>query len=90
MPRYRHHSLGELISTVSFFGVAVFLVLSGMDWLDQANTTRAYLSWFAAFLCFLGSIRFWLAQMVQSMRRWHVRGQGREQGREKGGGHGRK
>ncbi|XDZ64957.1 hypothetical protein AB8880_08465 [Alphaproteobacteria bacterium LSUCC0684] len=64
MPRYRHHSLGELISTISFFGVAVYLTLSGFDWKDGGDMMRAWLSWFAALLCYLGAMRFRLAQMA--------------------------
>jgi len=69
MPRYRHHSLGELISTISFFGVAVYLTLSGFDWQDQGNMTRAWLSWFAALLCFLGALRFRLAQLAVALEK---------------------
>ena len=68
MPRYRHHSLGELISTISFFGVAVYLTLSGLDWKDQGDAMRAWLSWFAALLCYLGAIRFRLAQLALSFQ----------------------
>ena len=71
MPRTRHHSLGELISTVSFFGVAVYLALSALEWHDLGNTTRAALSWFAAFLCFLGAMRFRLANWVMTIN--HLR-----------------
>jgi hypothetical protein len=68
MPRYRHHSLGELISTISFFGVAVYLTLSGFDLRDEGEMMRAWISWFAALLCFLGALRFRLAQMVLSVQ----------------------
>jgi len=68
MPRYRHHSLGELISTISFFGVAVYLTLSGFDWQDQGQMMRAWLSWFAALLCYMGALRFRIAQLVLSLQ----------------------
>jgi len=73
MPRYRHHSLGELISTISFFGVAVYLTLSGFDWKEQGDMFRAGMSWFAAFLCYLGAIRFRLAQLAMSIQQRHGR-----------------
>jgi hypothetical protein len=69
MPRYRHHSLGELISTVSFFGVSIFLLLSGFDWLEHGDQLRAWMSWFAACLCFLGSMRFRIAQIALALRK---------------------
>ncbi|NBR39148.1 MAG: hypothetical protein EBT93_06980 [Alphaproteobacteria bacterium] len=68
MPRYRHHSLGELISTICFFGVAVYLTLSGFDWKDQGDLFRAWISWFAALLCYLGAIRFRLAQLAMNIQ----------------------
>jgi len=68
MPRYRHHSLGELISTISFFGVALYLTLSGFDWQDQGQMMRAWLSWFAALLCYMGALRFRIAQLVLSLQ----------------------
>ncbi len=70
MPRTRHHSLGELISTVTFFGSAIYLVLSALQWHDMGNSLRAGLSWFAAFLCFLGALRFRIANWVMMFKQF--------------------
>ncbi len=72
MARHRQHSLGEMISSLTFLGCAVYLVISGVDWRDQGNDIRAIISWIAAVFCFMGAIRFQIAQwimMLMSLRR---------------------
>ena len=64
MARHRQHSLGEMISSLTFFGCAIYLVVSAADWQDQGDNTRALLSCLAALMCFLGSIRFQVAQWI--------------------------
>jgi hypothetical protein len=67
MGRRKEHSLGEMISSLTFFGCAVYLVISAIEWQDQGDHLRAMLSWLAALLCFLGSIRFQVAQWVMAL-----------------------
>ena len=67
MARHRQHSLGEMISSLTFFGCAIYLVVSAADWQDQGHNTRAVLSCLAALMCFLGSIRFQVAQWVAAL-----------------------
>lgn len=57
-----------MISTICFFGVAVYLTLSGFDWKAAGDMMRAWMSWFAALLCYLGAIRFRLAQIVMGLQ----------------------
>ncbi len=35
MGRRKEHSLGEMISSLTFFGCAVYLVISAIEWQDQ-------------------------------------------------------
>ena len=67
MARHRQHSLGEMISSLTFLGCAVYLVISGVDWRDQGNDIRAIISWIAAVFCFMGAIRFQLAQWIMTL-----------------------
>jgi hypothetical protein len=69
MPKTRHHSLGELISTVTFFGSTIYLVLTALQWHDMGDTLRASISWFAALLCFLGALRFRIASWVMTIQK---------------------
>jgi len=64
----RHRSMGELISTFCFFGMAAYLFLNGLEYRDEGFETRSYLAWAAAFLCFLGGMRFSIAAAWQNMR----------------------
>ena len=43
-------SLGQLISTAVFYGVAFLIFLKGMDFLANGEKIRAYISFLCAFL----------------------------------------
>ncbi|MEC8176753.1 MAG: hypothetical protein VX055_03040, partial [Pseudomonadota bacterium] len=61
--RHSHGSLGDLISTLVFSGMALLAVLTGFGALDAGETWRASGIWFAGFLCFLGACRYPLARL---------------------------
>ena len=42
MARHRQHSLGEMISSLTFFGCAIYLVVSAADWQDQGIIPARY------------------------------------------------
>ena len=64
----KHRSLGEMISTATFFGCAVFIFLLSMELLDTGQKFRAYIGIGAALLCFLGGFRFTIANLVSKWR----------------------
>ena len=46
-------SLGQIISTAVFYGVAFLIFLKGMEFLEEGKLAHAYISFACAFLDFL-------------------------------------
>jgi len=68
----RKQSLGEMISTVCFAGVAVVWFLYGMEYFRNEEKIKATVLFFCSLLCFLGSFRFQIAaffKIIQDDRR---------------------
>ena len=64
MARRTHRSLGEMISTVSFYGVAAGAFVHGMASLEAEEPFfKTFLIFTASFLCFLGGARYTIANM---------------------------
>jgi len=59
--KHRKQSLGELISSVCFAGVAVVWFLYGMEYLRNDSVSKAILLFFCSGFCFLASFRFRIA-----------------------------
>ena len=64
----KHRSLGEMISTATFLGCGVFILLYSMDLLDMGQRLRAYIGLAAAIFCILGGFRFTIANLVNKWR----------------------
>ena len=64
----RKQSLGEMISTVCFVGVAVVWFLYGMEYLRNEEKTEAAVLFLCSLLCFLGSLRFKIAAFFKIIR----------------------
>ena len=64
----KHRSLGEMISTATFFGCGVFIFLYSMELLDMGQHLRAYAGLAAALFCILGGVRFTIANLVNKWR----------------------
>ena len=61
----RHQrSTGELISSVAFFGAALWLVFEANNLLDSDHHIKAVLVYLGAFLSFLASMRFAIQSLV--------------------------
>ncbi|MDC0395137.1 hypothetical protein OAM77_04775 [Alphaproteobacteria bacterium] len=58
-------SIGEMISTVTFFGVGVACVIQALTFYEDGLLIRSYVSIFAGFLCALGGLRFVIADLVK-------------------------
>jgi len=61
--RRSHGSLGDLISTLVFLGMALLAFLTGFGALEAGEIWRASGIWIAGFLCFLGACRYPLARL---------------------------
>ena len=62
--RRRQRSTGELISSVAFFGAALWLFFEARNLLDIGQNTKAILVYLGAFLTFLASMRFTIQSLV--------------------------
>ncbi|MBT6414760.1 hypothetical protein [Candidatus Puniceispirillum sp.] len=70
MARRTHRSLGEMISTVCFYGVSAAAFVHGLASLDEAEPLyKTILIFVASFLCFLGGARFSIANMFDQGQR---------------------
>ena len=65
--RRSHGSLGDLISTLVFLGMALLAFLTGFGALEAGEIWRASGIWFAGFLSFLGACRYPLARLFDAM-----------------------
>ena len=62
--RRTQRSTGELISSVAFFGAALWLVFEARNLLDIEQNIKGILVYFGAFLSFLASMRFIIQSLV--------------------------
>jgi hypothetical protein len=62
-------SIGEMISSVSFFGLGVYATLYGFAFYEADLIGKAVLSWIAAFSLLLASIRFMAADWIEALLR---------------------
>ena len=62
-------SLGQLISTAVFYGVAFLIFLKGMDFLANDEKVQAYISFVCAFLNFLAGMRFAIASLYNRIKK---------------------
>ena len=64
----KHRSLGEMISTATFFGCGVFIFLYSMELFDLGQRLRAYTGLAAALFCILGGFRLTIENLVNKWR----------------------
>ena len=67
--RRRNRSLGEMISTVCFYGVGVYFLIEGVVLRDMGGAALAYGGLLlAGVACILGGARFIIADVVARVR----------------------
>jgi hypothetical protein len=64
----KHRSLGEMISTATFVGCGLFILLHSMELLDNGKNLRGYIGIAAGGFCILGGFRFAIANLVTKWR----------------------
>ena len=67
MPRRRHESLGDMISTVAFFGVSLTLAIASADSFFFENYGKAVGFSLAGLMCFLGGLRYPIARLADKL-----------------------
>ena len=67
--RRGNRSLGEMISTVCFYGVGIYFLVNGAAIRDSGGATMTYVGlWLAGIACILGGARFVIADIVKRAR----------------------
>ena len=64
----RKRSTGELISSVTFFGAAIWLVFEANMFLEEGETLKGVVVYVGAFLSFLASLRFKIQRLILLLR----------------------
>ena len=64
----KQRSIGEMISTVTFFGWSAYLLIFSLELLDQNEELRGVIGLLAAACCGLGGLRFVIAEFVAKWR----------------------
>ena len=64
----KQRSIGEMISTVTFFGLSVYLLIYSLGLLEEGEKLRGTIGLLAAACCGLGSLRFVIAELVIEWR----------------------
>ena len=64
----KHRSVGEMISTATFLGCGVFIFIYSLELFDMGQRLRAFIGLAAAIFCFLGGLRFTIANLVNKWR----------------------
>jgi TM2 domain-containing membrane protein YozV len=67
MPRRRHESLGDYISSACFGGVAFLSLLNGLEAFYAGNIFRAIAIWIVCVLLCLAVFRFAIARLFDSL-----------------------
>ena len=62
-------SMGQLISTSVFYGVAFLIFLKGMDFIETGQLKHAWFSFFCALLNLLAGMRFAIARLVNYIKK---------------------
>lgn len=65
----KHQSVGEIISTFCFVGVAFYLFIYSLDLLESGKSLRGYGGLLASVCCGLGGLRFVIANFVEILRK---------------------
>ena len=65
----RRNTIGQLISTLEFLVMAVWLIFEGWAMHSNKEILKASAVWFGAGLSFLGSMRFVIQNIVNGYRR---------------------
>jgi Kef-type K+ transport system membrane component KefB len=69
MPRRRHESFGDYISSACFGGVAFMALLNGLEAFYAGQILRALSIWFVCLLLVLAVFRYAIARLFDSLKK---------------------
>ena len=72
MPRRSHESLGDMISTLVFFGVSITLAIASADCFIENKNLKGFGFLVAGLMCFLGGLRYPIARLTDKLG-WHLK-----------------
>ena len=64
----KQQSIGEMISTVTFFGLSAYPLIFSLGLLEEGEKLRGTIGLLAATCCGLGGLRFMIAEFVAKWR----------------------
>ena len=64
----KQRSIGEMISTVTFFGLSAYLLIFSLGLLEEGEKLRGIIGLLAATFCGLGGRRFVITEFVTKWR----------------------
>lgn len=66
----KKQSLGEMISSVTFFGFGLWLIFQALDPVSPSATFRNIGLFLSGGLCILAAFRFAIADVFSGFRKW--------------------
>ena len=69
MSSKRTRSMGEMISTICFFGMSAWIALEALALMSVVPSWQIYGLFGASIMCLLGGLRFVIADMVAALQR---------------------
>lgn len=68
MARNRRRGIGEIISTVAFFGMSAWLSLEALALMGTVSHLQIYGLFAASIMCLLGGLRFVVVEILNAVR----------------------
>ena len=65
MARNRTRGIGEIVSTIAFFGMSAWIALEALSLIGSVSKVQIYGLFAASFMCLLGGLRFVIAEIVR-------------------------
>ena len=68
MARNRRRGIGEIISTIAFFGMSAWLALEALSLIGTVPQFQVYGLFTASLMCMLGGLRFVIVEIVNVVK----------------------
>ena len=65
MARNRTRGIGEIVSTIAFFGMSAWIALEALSLIGSVSKFQIYGLFAGSFMCMLGGFRFVIVEIVR-------------------------